>query len=173
MIRTAKRLNWSSCLPSDLAIFILSFVVPVGIQRKQAFITSICFLTKVTVSYHCRRVKNKIERKRKKRTNNPMRKITKIEWLACRGRNQHGLGLKPARAILFGSWDTTHSHAWWSWQAVLNFSHIYIKLKIKLKSFNRTVISWHLRKQVRVIACPMNSTLISFLRFKRINIEMK
>ena len=42
-------------------------------------------------------------------------------------------------------------HTWWSWQAVLNFSHIFIKLK----NFNLTAISWHLRKQVGVITCPI------------------
>ena len=30
------------------------------------------------------------------------------------------------------------SPAWWSWQAVLNFSHISIKVKKQIKNFNRT-----------------------------------
>ena len=45
--------------------------------------------------------------------------------------------------------------AWWSWQAVLNFNQISIKLKNKITNFNRTAISWHLWKQVWVISCPM------------------
>ena len=45
--------------------------------------------------------------------------------------DQHGLGSKPTRAIPFCPWErhfTAHSPAWWSWQAVLNYSHISIKL---------------------------------------------
>ena len=54
-----------------------------------------------------------------------------VEWLKRRARNQHGLGSKPTRTILF-PWEgrfTAHSPAWWSWQAVLNYSHISIKLQ--------------------------------------------
>ena len=52
--------------------------------------------------------------------------------LKRRARDQHGLGLKPTRAILLYPWErhfTAYSPAWWSWQAVLNYSHISIKLK--------------------------------------------
>ena len=55
-----------------------------------------------------------------------------IEWLKWRARDQHGLGSKPIRAILLCPWErhfTAHSPAWWSWQAVLNYSHISIKLQ--------------------------------------------
>ena len=55
-----------------------------------------------------------------------------FEWLNRRSRNQHGLGSKPTRAILLCFWErhfTAHSPAWWSWQAVLNYSHIFIKLQ--------------------------------------------
>ena len=55
-----------------------------------------------------------------------------VEWLRCRACNQHGLGLKPTRAILLRLWErpfTAHFPAWWSWQAVLNYSHISIKLQ--------------------------------------------
>ena len=72
-----------------------------------------------------------------------------VKWLERRAYDQHGLGSKPTRAILLCPWErhfTTHSPAWWSWQAVLNYSHISIK---------RTAISWDLRKQVGVIAYPM------------------
>ena len=50
-----------------------------------------------------------------------------VEWLKRRTRDQHGLGSKPTRAILLCPWErhfTAHSPAWWSWQAVLNYSHI-------------------------------------------------
>ena len=55
-----------------------------------------------------------------------------VEWLKRRARNQHGLGSKSIHAILLCSWErhfTAHSPAWWSWQAVLNYSHISIKLQ--------------------------------------------
>ena len=55
-----------------------------------------------------------------------------VEWLKRRTRNQHGLGSKPTRAILLCSWErhfTAHFPAWWSWQAVLKYSHISIKLQ--------------------------------------------
>ena len=55
-----------------------------------------------------------------------------VEWLKRRARDQHGVGLKPTRAILLCPWEshfTALSPAWWSWQAVLNYSHIYIKLQ--------------------------------------------
>ena len=49
-----------------------------------------------------------------------------------RTRDQHGNGSKPTRAILLCTWErhfTALSPAWWSWQAVLNYSHISIKLQ--------------------------------------------
>ena len=55
-----------------------------------------------------------------------------VEWLKRRAYDQHGLGLKPTRAILLCTWEkhfTALSPAWWSWQAVLNYSHISIKLQ--------------------------------------------
>ena len=54
-----------------------------------------------------------------------------FEWLKCRAYDQHGFGSKPTLAILLCYWEryfTAHSSAWWSWQAVLNFNHISIKL---------------------------------------------
>ena len=56
-----------------------------------------------------------------------------VEWLEHRAYNQHGLGAKPTRAILLCSWErhfTAISSTWWSWQAVLNYSHIFIKLQV-------------------------------------------
>ena len=55
-----------------------------------------------------------------------------VEWLKRRARDQHGLSSKPIRTILLWPWErhfTPHSPAWWSWQAVLNYSHISIKLQ--------------------------------------------
>ena len=54
-----------------------------------------------------------------------------VEWLKRRARDQHDLGSKPTHAILLCPWKrhfTAHSPAWWSWQSVLNYSHISIKL---------------------------------------------
>ena len=55
-----------------------------------------------------------------------------VERLKHRTCDQHGLGSKPIHAILLCPWErhfTAHSPAWWSWQAVLNYSHISIKLQ--------------------------------------------
>ena len=46
--------------------------------------------------------------------------------------DQHGLGSKPTRAILLCHWERYFmalSPAWWSWQAILNYSNIFIKLQ--------------------------------------------
>ena len=75
-----------------------------------------------------------------------------VEWLKPRARDQHGLGSKPNRAILLCPWErhfTALSLAWWSWKAVLNYS------------------------QVGVIAYPMYSAFVAFLRVRRINTEIK
>ena len=45
--------------------------------------------------------------------------------------DRNGLGSKRTRAILLYPWErhfTALSPAWWSWQAVLNFSHVSIKI---------------------------------------------
>ena len=55
-----------------------------------------------------------------------------VEWLKRRAYNQHGLSSKSTRAILLCPWERHHtapSPAWWSWQAVLNYSHISNKLQ--------------------------------------------
>ena len=54
-----------------------------------------------------------------------------VDWLKRRACDQHGLGSKPTRAILLCPWERhfiARSPAWWTWQAVLNYSHISIKL---------------------------------------------
>ena len=55
-----------------------------------------------------------------------------VEWLKHRAQDQNDLGSKPTCAILLCLWErhfTAISPAWWSWQAVLNYSHISIKLQ--------------------------------------------
>ena len=55
-----------------------------------------------------------------------------VEWLKRRAYDQHGLGLKPTRTILLCPWERhfmAFSPTWWSWKAVLNYSHISIKLQ--------------------------------------------
>ena len=54
-----------------------------------------------------------------------------VEWLKHRTDDQHGLGSKPTCAILLCPWErhfTALSPAWWSWQAVLNYSNISTKI---------------------------------------------
>ena len=55
-----------------------------------------------------------------------------VKWLKRQACDQHDLGSKPTHAILLCPWErhfTTHFPAWWSWQAVLNYSHISTKLQ--------------------------------------------
>ena len=57
---------------------------------------------------------------------------SEVEWLKRRTYDQHVLGSKPTRAILLCPWErhfTALSPAWWSWQAVPNYSYISIKLQ--------------------------------------------
>ena len=59
--------------------------------------------------------------------------IISKNYVMYRADDQHGLGSKSTRAILLCPWErhfTAHSPAWWSWQAVLNYSHISIKLQV-------------------------------------------
>ena len=56
-----------------------------------------------------------------------------VKWLKRWAHDQHGLGSKPTCTILLCPWErhfTAYSPAWWSWQAVLNYSHISIKLQV-------------------------------------------
>ena len=45
--------------------------------------------------------------------------------------------------------------------------------KINKKNFNGITISWHLSKQVRVLACPMYSISDAFVRVRRTNKKIK
>ena len=54
-----------------------------------------------------------------------------VKWLKYYAYDQHSVGSKPTCTILF--LGERHfmalSSAWWSWQAVLNYSDIFIKLQ--------------------------------------------
>ena len=76
--------------------------------------------------------------------------------------DRRGLGSKPTRAILLCPWKRHFmalSPAWWSWQAVLNYSHISIKLQA----------------DSNILASPeagrgnCSLYLLTFLRIRRIN----
>ena len=76
--------------------------------------------------------------------------------------DRRGLGSKPTRAILLCPWKRhfmAFSPAWWSWQAVLNYSHISIKLQA----------------DSNILASPeagrgnCSPYLLTFLRIRRIN----
>ena len=74
-----------------------------------------------------------------------------VEWLKRCAYDQHSLGSKPTRGILLCSWKrhfTALSPAWWSWQAVLNYSRI----SIKLQADNNILAS---PEAGRIIAYPM------------------
>ena len=89
-----------------------------------------------------------------------------VEWLKRWGREQHCLDSKPTRAILLCPWErhfTAHSPAWWSWQAVLNYSHISIKLQA-----DSNILVY---PEAGRALCT--SALVTFLRVKRRNIENK
>ena len=56
-----------------------------------------------------------------------------VEWLKRHAYDQHSLGSKSTHAILLCLWERHFmglSPAWWSWKAVLNYSHISIKLQM-------------------------------------------
>ena len=55
-----------------------------------------------------------------------------VKWLDCSVYDQHGVSSKPTHTILLCPWERHFMAlcpAWWSWQAVLNYSHISIKLQ--------------------------------------------
>ena len=54
-----------------------------------------------------------------------------VEWLKHQTDDQHGLSSKPTCTILLYPWERHFmvlSPAWWSWQAVPNYSNISTKL---------------------------------------------
>ena len=59
-----------------------------------------------------------------------------VKWLKHRAYHQHGMGSKPIRVILLCPWERHFMAlfpAWWSWQAVINYSNISIKLQADSK----------------------------------------
>ena len=60
-----------------------------------------------------------------------------IECLERRAYDQHDLGFKPTCAILAVFLEKTLYFtfpAWWSWQEVLNCTHIFIKLQAEINN---------------------------------------
>ena len=89
-----------------------------------------------------------------------------LKWLKRRAGDYQCHGLKPTYcAILLCSSErhlTALSPAWRCWQVVLNFNRPSIyKTKNRINNFKRTAVTWHLRKQVGVIACLMYSASIA------------
>ena len=98
-------------------------------------------------------------RRRESRLGQSCTSLQRGRVLERRDCDRHDLDSKPTRAILLCLWKrhfTVLYPAWWSWRAILN------KSPISIKNFKRTAISWHLRKQVGVIACPMYLRLHRF-----------
>ena len=72
-----------------------------------------------------------------------------VEWLRHSAYDQHGLGSKSSCTILLHPWERhfmAHSLVWWSWLEIKVISPLIYK---------QTAKSWHLQKQVGVIAYPM------------------
>ena len=68
-----------------------------------------------------------------------------VEWLKNRADDQQCLGSKPTCVILLCSWErhfTALSSALWSWQAVLNYSNISIKLQEDSNIFASPEAGW-------------------------------
>ena len=91
-----------------------------------------------------------------------------VEWRRAYG--QHGLGSKSTRAILLCSWERqfmTLFPAWWFWQAVLNYSRIFIKLQAD----GNSLASREAGRSDCLIECI--SASVAFLQVRRINIKIK
>ena len=81
-----------------------------------------------------------------------------VKCLECRDCDQHGLGQNLLRhsveslgKTLYGTFFCLMVLA-----SSSKFQSFFYKTKKKQnKNFNRTAMSWHLRKRVGVIACPM------------------
>ena len=75
-----------------------------------------------------------------------------VKWLEHHVFDQYYLGSKPTHSILLCPWERHFmalSPPWWSWQAVLNFNHISMKLQAD------SYILASLGMQVGVIGYPM------------------
>ena len=80
-----------------------------------------------------------------------------VESLERRDWDRHGLDSEPTCGILLCLWErhfTVLFPAWWSWQTVLNFNHISIKLESKTKNFQMDSNILVYLKQVGVICLP-------------------
>ena len=68
-----------------------------------------------------------------------------VKWLECWDCDQQDLGSKPTHTILLCPWErhfTAHSPAWYSWQAVLNFSNISIKFQVDSNVLASSEADW-------------------------------
>ena len=58
-----------------------------------------------------------------------------VKWLKRHDCDQHGLSSKPTHAFLLCHWERHFTTLFPVWQAVLNFSNIFIKLQNQNKKF--------------------------------------
>ena len=87
----------------------------------------------------------------------------------------HGFSSKPTRPILLCPWERHFkalSPAWWSWQTVLNFSHISIKFQADSNILTSPEANWgNCYPSGDAILCI--SASVALLQIRKINIEMK
>ena len=97
-----------------------------------------------------------------------------VKWLECRDCDQHGVGIKPTRAILLCSCKR-HFTALSLLVRASNskFQSYLYKTKKPNKNFKRTAISWCFRKQIGVIICLIYLRLRHFLVSWQVKIQMK
>ena len=81
--------------------------------------------------------------------NNSSRSV--FEWLESRAFDQHDLRSKPTSTILLFPWEDILRH----FSLLGGLGKHFLITVISLLNYKRTAISWHLRKQVGVIAYLM------------------
>ena len=82
-----------------------------------------------------------------------------VKWLEHCAYDQHGLGSKPTYTILLCPWERHFMAlfpALWSWQAVLNFNHIFIKLQVD----SNILVSLEAGRD-NCLPCVLTSSLLS------------
>ena len=68
-----------------------------------------------------------------------------VKWLKHCAHDHYNLGSKPTCTILLCPWErhfTAPSTAWWSWQTVLYFNHISIKLQADSNILASPEVDW-------------------------------
>ena len=81
-----------------------------------------------------------------------------VKRLKRRARDQHGLGSKPTRVILLCPWERRFR----ALSPACGLGKHFKITVISLLNYKRIAISWHLRKQIGVIAYPMYYRLRRF-----------